>query len=178
MQLDPSSCFLLTFKPDPFTETRREPFSNEALVWQDLRKRQRRALLSPVEQKSTWRPSRRPCSVWKYKSGREMNDLWLSSQSHSALAKKRLLREMRVNVMKGLCKSYTRSARGNSPSAVWKRLGMNSRAATWLLSGGKWLQSLVAITLAGNYELWKKALTCSCSLLLFFQTCNNCRFES
>lgn len=29
------------------------------------------------------------------------------------------------NVMKGLCKSYTRSARGSPPSAVWERLGIN-----------------------------------------------------
>lgn len=153
MQLDPSSCFLLTFQPDPFRETRREPFSNEPLVWQDLGKSQSRALLSPVEQKSTWRPSRRPCSVWKYKSRREMNDLWLSSQSHSALGKKTAAPRNASQRDERIVQSYTRSARGNSPSAVWKRLGINSRAATWLLSGGKWLQSLVAIALAGNYEL-------------------------
>lgn len=80
-----------------------------------------------------------------------MNDLWLSSQSHSALAK-RPLREMRVNVMKGLCKSYTRSARGSPPSAVWKRLGINGRPATWLWSGGNDCGHLL-LALAGNYEI-------------------------
>lgn len=47
-------------------------------------------------------------------------------------SRKRPLREMRVNVMKGLCNSYTRSARGNAPSAAWKRLGLKTRAEPWL----------------------------------------------
>lgn len=76
-----------------------------------------------------------------------MNGLWLSLQSHSALAK-RLLRKRRVNVMKGLCNSYTRSARGNAPSAVWERLGPKDSTRPVALVRGQRLQSLVA----GNYE--------------------------
>lgn len=37
-----------------------------------------------------------------------------------------------VNVMKGLCNSYTRWRR-NSSSPVWKRLGIKLRPDTWLL---------------------------------------------
>lgn len=79
-----------------------------------------------------------------------MNDLRLSSQSYSALAKW-LLHKMQVNVMKGQCNCYTRSARRNAPSARWNRLRLKTRSASWLWSGPN-DRSHLLLTLAGNYE--------------------------
>lgn len=79
-----------------------------------------------------------------------MNDLRLSLESYSALAK-RLLNEMQVNVMKGLCNCYTRSARRNAPSALWNRLRLKTRPASWLWSGPN-DRSHLLLTLAANYE--------------------------
>lgn len=134
--------FLPTFLPDPLTEMWTKPLEMKREVCR-ISVSIPRKTRKPGVSVSRWAK----IIVTSFKEtlfcleirGREGNEWPVApiAKSFSARAAAAPL-----NVMKGLCNSYTRSARGNPPSAVWKRLGTNWRPATWLLSGGE----MVAVT--------------------------------